>query len=71
MKDIIKDTNFHIILETEYVDSSYNLCRYTEKTTKILALGSPFIVFGCYKVLDLLKKMASKPSVHLLMKNMT
>ena len=56
MKDIIKDTNFHIILETEYVDSSYNLCRYTEKTTKILALGSPFIVFGCYKVLDLLKK---------------
>lgn len=56
MIDIIKDTNFHIILETEYTDSDNKLCRYTEKITKILAIGTPFVVFGCYKVLELLKK---------------
>lgn len=56
MINLIKDTKFYIVLETEYTDSSNILCRYTEKITKILALGVPFIVFGCYKVLELLKK---------------
>ena len=56
MIEIIKDTNFHIICETQYTDSSNNVCRYTEKITKILAIGSPFIVFGYYKVLELLHR---------------
>ncbi len=54
--DLYEQVYFSIILETEFRSKNHGITRYTEKTCKVFLIPQPFVIFGTFNVLKLLKE---------------